>query len=123
MRLKRRCMQDLPWSGRCPARPTSCSSPRAPPATGETWERPPLFFSTTAAQSPAHCSNVCRRKALMGLIDDVDCAVVSIEASLSSPSSALAHLASIPAFAWVTTGRANSQHPHMPLNSCMSRSL
>lgn len=55
----------------------------------------------------------------MGLIDDVDCAVVSLEASLSSPSSALAHLASIPAFAWVTTGKGRESQVLGMLLTCV----
>ncbi len=48
--------------------------------------------------------DVCRRKALLGLIDDVDCAVVSLTATLSAPTEALEHVATVPAFAYVTTG-------------------
>lgn len=66
---------------------------------------------------------MCRRKALMGLIDDVDCAVVSLEASLSTPSSALAHLASIPAFAWVTTGEAEAPMRHKCRQTCACYAL
>ena len=49
-------------------------------------------------------SSACRHKALLGLIDDVDCAVVSLTASLSAPTEALTHVATVPAFAYVTTG-------------------
>jgi hypothetical protein len=46
-----------------------------------------------------------REGALLGLIDDVDCAVVSVTcSSADSPASALEHVASIPAFAYVATG-------------------
>ena len=50
---------------------------------------------------------VRRHCALMGLIDDVDCAVVSLDAAASGPNKPLVHLTSIPAFAWVTTGRVS----------------
>lgn len=55
------------------------------------------------AVAPDGC-NACRHKALLGLIDDVDCAVMSLSASLSTPVEALMHVATVPAFAYVTTG-------------------
>ena len=56
----------------------------------------------------ADACSACRHKALLGLIDDVDCAVVSLTACLSAPAEALTHVATVPAFAYVTTGIGKS---------------
>ena len=50
----------------------------------------------------------CRSSALLGLIDDVDCAVVSLTYT-GEPASPLQlqHVASIPALAYVATGMPN----------------
>ncbi|KAK9905869.1 hypothetical protein WJX75_007872 [Coccomyxa subellipsoidea] len=54
----------------------------------------------------SQASGITREGALLGLIDDVDCAVVSVTcSSADSPASALEHVASIPAFAYVATGK------------------
>ena len=51
------------------------------------------------------CGSLDREGALLGLIDDVDCAVVSVTCNTADPpASALEHVASIPAFAYVATG-------------------
>ena len=51
------------------------------------------------------CDDVFRSSALLGLIDDVDCAVVSM-AFTRDPASPvqLQHVATIPALAYVATG-------------------
>jgi hypothetical protein len=40
----------------------------------------------------------------LGLIDDVDCAVLSLKFETSSTALQVQHVASIPAFAYVATG-------------------
>lgn len=46
------------------------------------------------------------RSALLGLVDDVDCAVVEASAPDASSPATLKHLSSIPAFAYVAEGEA-----------------
>jgi hypothetical protein len=63
----------------------------------------------------------CRSSALIGLIDDVDCAVVSLTRT-GDPGSPfqLQHVASIPALAYVATGMPDL--PELPVG-CISRHI
>ena len=60
-----------------------------------------------------------RSSALLGLIDDVDCAVVSL-AFTKDPASPvqLQHVATIPAFAYVATGALAHQRSCVQLPCC-----
>ena len=64
-----------------------------------------------------------RSSALLGLIDDVDCAVVSL-AFTKDPASPvqLQHVATIPALAYVATGAPAHQWPCMQVPRCPDRS-
>ncbi len=49
-------------------------------------------------------SRSCQHSALLGLVDDVDCAVVEAEAPGGSSPANLSHLSSIPALTYVAEG-------------------
>lgn len=71
---------------------------------------------------PSLQHGVCRSSALLGLIDDVDCAVVSLSFT-NDPASPvqLRHVATIPAFANVANGMPACQRPYMHLPCCSDR--
>ena len=60
---------------------------------------------------------------MLGLIDDVDCAVVSVSWHDQSQEALIEHLTSIPALAYVATGAQLSSEKSCRLNEfCISRS-